>query len=127
MYAGFDSNPTNKPLTNILLVLDVFLNETSNLVGDLNITITYDPLDYESLEVWWFNYNANDGISAWEKLDFIDLGNGTIRVSADHLTLFALVEVTEILGEEIIPFGSFYVLFMILSIVGLIAYVKRKL
>lgn len=127
LYAGLDHNPTNKNLTNTLLVLDVFLNETSNLVGELNIIITYDPLKYEFLELWWFNYSADGGMGAWEKIAFVDLGNGTIIISTDHLSLFALVEGTEGPGEEIIPFGTFYVFFMILSIIGLIIYLKRKL
>jgi len=129
LYAGLDYNPTNKTLPNTLLVLDVFLNETSNLVGELNMTITYDPLKYESLEVWAFNYTADGGMGAWEKIDFISSGNGTIIISVDHLSLFALVEAgpEEITPEESIPFGMFYVLFMILSIIGLIVYSKRKL
>jgi len=129
LYAGLDYNPTNKTLPNTFLVLNVFLNETSNLVGELNLTITYDPLKYESLEVWGFNYAADGGMGAWEKIDFIQPVNGTIIISVDHLSLFALVEAEpeEIIPEEIIPFGVFYVLFMILSIIGLIVYSKRKL
>ena len=118
-----------KTLPNPILVLNVFLNETSNLVGEINITITYDPVKYESLEVWAFNYTADGGMGAWEKIDFISSGNGTIIISVDHLSLFALVEVGPegITPEESIPFGMFYVLFMILSIIGLIVYSKRKL
>jgi len=127
LYAGLDYNPTNITLPNTVLVLNVFLNETNNLVGDINITITYDPVKYKSLEVWAFNYNADGGIGAWEKIDFISQVNGTIIISVDHLSLFALVELEEITPEEIIPFGMFYVLFMILGIIGLTAYSKRKL
>ena len=129
LYAGLDYNPTNKTLPNTFLVLNVFLNETSNLVGEVNLAITYDPLKYESLEVWGFNYAADGGMGAWEKIDFIQPVNGTIIISVDHLSLFALVEAEpeEPEPEEIIPFGNFYVLFMILSIIGLIAYSKRKL
>jgi len=93
------------------------------------LTITYDPLKYESLEVWGFNYTADGGMGAWEKINFVQPVNGTIIISVDHLSLFALVEAEpeEAEPEEIIPFGNFYVLFMILSIIGLIAYSKRKL
>ena len=127
LYAGLDYNPTNKTLTNTLLILDVFLNETSNLVGELNIIITYDPLQYESLEVWWFNYAATGGMGAWEKIDFVDLGNGTIIISTIHLSLFALVDGTEEAGEKIIPLGVFFMLFMFPCIIGLVFYLKRKL
>lgn len=91
LYAGLDYNPTNITLPNTVLVLNVFLNETNNLVGDINITITYDPVKYESLEVWAFNYTANGGMGAWEKIDFIQPVNGKIIISVDHLSLFALV------------------------------------
>ncbi|GAH92632.1 unnamed protein product, partial [marine sediment metagenome] len=73
--------------------------------------------------------DADGGSGAWEKIDFIQPVNGTIIISVDHLSLFALVEAgaNEPLPEENIPFGNFYFLFMILSIIGLIVYSKRKL
>jgi len=103
LYAGMDYNPTNKTLPNTKLVLNVFLNETSNLVGNLNMTITYDHFKYDSLEVWGFNYAADGGMGAWEKIDFIQPVNGKIIISVDHLSLFALVEVlyTPPAAEEI--------------------------
>jgi len=129
LYAGMDYNPTNKTLPNTCLVLNVFINESSNLVGNLNMTITYDHLKYDSLEVWGFNYAADGGSGAWEKIDFIQPANGTIIISVDHLSLFALVEAgaSEPAPEESIPFGNFYILFMIFSIIGLIVYSKRKI
>ena len=93
LYAGLDYNPTNITLPNTCLVLNVFLNETSNFAGELNMTITYDPQKYESLEVWGFNYTANSGSGAWEKIEFIQPVNGKIIISVDHLSLFALVGV----------------------------------
>lgn len=68
-------------------------------------------------------------MGAWEKIDFIQSVNDTIIISVDHLSLFALVEAEDEIippPEDGIPFGMFYIIFLIFGILGLIIYSKQK-
>ncbi len=90
LYAGMDRNPTNVSLNDGLLFIDLFLNETNNLEGLLNITIDYNVLEYGNIKTWWFNMSADEGNGAWEEIPYTYLGAGKLEVSVNHTSFFAL-------------------------------------
>ena len=90
LYAGMDQNPTNETLKDGLLFIDLFLNETNNLEGLINITIDYNALKYDNINTWWFNMSANEGDGAWEEIPYTYLGVGKLEVSVNHTSFFAL-------------------------------------
>ena len=119
LFAGLVDNPTYAPLKNGLLYIDLLINKSSNLEGLVTITINFDVNKYKAVEVWWYNLNT----LVWEKIDFVDLGDGKILISVDHLGIFAIVQIDK---EEpnIIPFGNYYLIYLAISIIGLIFYKK---
>jgi len=90
LYAGMDQNPVGATLNDGLLFIDLFLNETSNLVDLINITIDYNVSKYGNINTWWFNMSADEGNGVWEEIPFIDLGAGKLEVSVNHTSFFAL-------------------------------------
>lgn len=90
LYAGMDQNPVNITLNNGLLFIDLFLNETNNLEGFINITIDYDYIKYRYVKTWWFNMSADEGNGAWEEIPYTYLGAGKLEVSVNHTSFFAL-------------------------------------
>ncbi|TXT61708.1 MAG: hypothetical protein BAJALOKI3v1_750019 [Promethearchaeota archaeon] len=89
IYSSSIKNPVNLQLNESLFFLDISLNESENL-NSVNITIQYDDQEYSDIEIWWFNQSANDGFGKWEKMNYTDLGNGTITLSIEHLSVFSL-------------------------------------
>ncbi len=90
LFAGMHMNPTNITLNEGLLFIDLFLNDTNNLQGLVNITIMYDDAKFRYLNMWWFNMTADGGKGAWTQIPFTDLGGGTLEVLVDHVSFFAL-------------------------------------
>jgi hypothetical protein len=90
LYAGMDRNPSMVTLNGGLLFIDLFLNETNNLEGLINITIDYNILEYGNINTWWFNMSADEGNGAWEEIPYTYLGAGKLEVSVDHTSFFAL-------------------------------------
>jgi len=90
LFVGLDYNPTLVPLNNGLLFIDLFLNDTSNLGGSVNITIDYNPIKYGYIKLWYFNMSMNDHKGAWEQISFTQVDLNTLMVSVDHLSFFAL-------------------------------------
>jgi hypothetical protein len=90
LYAGMDQNPVNVTLNDGLLFIDLFLNETNNLDGLINITIDYNVLKYNNINTWWFNMSADEGNGAWEEIPYTYLGVGKLEVSVNHTSFFAL-------------------------------------
>ncbi len=90
LFAGMHFNPTNITLNEGLLFFDLFLNDTNNLQGLVNITIDYDTVKYRNLKMWWFDMAADGGKGQWVNVPFTDLGGGTLEVLVDHVSFFAL-------------------------------------
>lgn len=101
-FAGAIKNPTNTTLGDGLLFINITLDPSDNLDGLLNLTIKYNVIKYENIKIWYFNESANDGRGEWQELDFNDLGNGLIKISLDHASVFAI---TGIIVEEVVSFS----------------------
>ena len=94
LYAGMDQNPTMVSLNDGLLFIDLFLNETNNLEGLINITIDYNVLKYGYINTWWFNMSADEGNGAWEEIPYTYLGAGKLEISVSNSTFFALTGIS---------------------------------
>ncbi len=90
LFAALDRNPSNIMLDDGLLFIDLFLNDTDNLQGLVNITIDYDNAKYRNINLWWFDRSAYGGIGDWIEISYTDLGSGTLEVLVDHVSFFAL-------------------------------------
>jgi len=106
LFAGMHFNPTNITLDESLLFIDLFLNNTNNLQGLVNITLNYDETKYGNLKMWWFDMAADEGKGVWIQIPFIDLGGGTLEVLVDHVSFFALTG-TSLPGPTPSPPGDF--------------------
>ncbi len=150
-YSGFPYNPTEKSIDNDLAFFDIMVTNKSRLVqpNPINITISYDIDKYEDLKVWYFNYTLGPN-GEWQQVEFIELGDGVIIIMLDHASIYAItgIKVTssdpgdddtgdideyieELLKEEIIemieiPFGNYYLVFMAIGIISLVAYYKKR-
>ncbi len=90
LFAGMNLNPTNVTLDDGLLFIDLFLNDTDNLQGLVNITIDYDNAKYRNIKLWWFNMSAYGGIGDWIEIPYTVPGAGKLEVLVDHVSFFAL-------------------------------------
>ncbi|MFX1258874.1 MAG: hypothetical protein ACFFAN_13535, partial [Promethearchaeota archaeon] len=93
LFASFCQNPTRNTLSNDLLFIDIFLNDTDHLNPPVNITIEYDHDKYKDykITILWYNRSAKDGEGAWEIVEVTDLGNGKILISVNHASIFSLI------------------------------------
>ncbi|MFX1384587.1 MAG: SBBP repeat-containing protein [Promethearchaeota archaeon] len=105
-FIGVDVNPTDTPLDNDLVYIELSFNDSNNIDGFINFSIKYDISKYKNIQIWWFNKSANGGLGAWEKIDFTDLGNGYIEVSVDHASVFAITAVKSQTGPPTLPGGD---------------------
>jgi hypothetical protein len=134
IFMGSVKNPTNLELPDAMLYLDINLNKSDNL-SNLNLTIHYNNQKYEEIEAWWFNQSADDGFGKWEKINYTDLGGGTITFSVDHLSIFSLSgsEIDQIPdgnGDDTpyIPFGYYFLIYLtIATILGIIHTARKKI
>jgi len=133
LFSGFPDNPFNETLEDALIFIDVMVNDTNNLVttnGAINITFDYDPSQYEDIAIWYFNTTS----MAWEEVPYIILGSGKIMITVNHSSIFAVAgsiigppEIPEVPDEEpMVPFGFTFILFAILSMIGIIIYTNKK-
>jgi hypothetical protein len=88
--AAMNLNPTSVSLENAYLFIDMFLNDTSNLQGIINLTISFDTGSYSNINVWWLNETANGGLGAWEQVPTTSLSPGNVQISVDHLSFFGI-------------------------------------
>ncbi|MFX1393854.1 MAG: nitrous oxide reductase family maturation protein NosD [Promethearchaeota archaeon] len=96
IYSAFNDNSEKKaPLDDGLIFFNLQLNDTENLNQSIDAPIKFifefDSNKYVPLDVYWFNESANDKQGAWEKLAFIDLGNGKIFISVNYTLMFAII------------------------------------
>ena len=87
-------NPTDIPLSQSLLFLEVDVNDTLNLIGNINITIE-SSAGLEHTKGWWFNETANGGLGVWEEIT-ISIEDGKILFSIEHNSIFGItIDLTE--------------------------------
>ena len=102
LFAALDRNPSNTTLDEALLFIDLFLNNTNNLQGLVNITIMYDDAKFRYLNMWWFDIAADGGRGEWVNVPFTDLGGGTLEVLVrEELYKFNVGKTAEREGREV--------------------------
>lgn len=130
LFSAFEFNPFNQsdPDENLpdgFMYIDLMLLNPSALnVGSGDAIIITIQLDksYENLKVWYFNTNTG----TWEEVSYVDLGGNKIMISVDHASIYGLSGSIGEAGEEKVPFGNTFVIFMVIGILTLLAYTYKK-
>jgi len=89
LYSEMNTNPTFSSLENAEIFVDIMVNESDNM-DSANITFSNPKYVDEDVTLWWYNESGDNGNGIWEEISYTDLGGGNIRVSVDHLSIFAL-------------------------------------
>lgn len=141
LFAGFENNSFNVNLDNGQFFFDIMVNATANLNQTLeypiNITLTFDEDAWENVKIMWFNMSGDGGNGTWVEIPYTNLGNGVILISINHTSVFAFTATAKTPPEPPgppeppdpgapIPFGDTFLLFAIISIIGLIFYTIKK-
>ncbi len=151
LFSGFTEIPLQNVPSRAIFYFDLHINNTDNLSGPINITITVNTNLYSDFQLFWFNDTANNGEGAWEEIP-IQIQGDTISFTIDHLCYFTLsgtkhliwnwnwdwfrnfklnFEIPEtpptiIIEQQIIPLGGFFLVFMSLSIIALVVCIKKR-
>ena len=131
LFSEENTNPTFSSPENTEVFFDVTVNESTSID---NVKITFcNPKYSESgalINVWWYNNTANGGNGAWQEIQYTDLGGGNIRITTDHLSIFALTyeeaaepePTNEIPGYPSLVLGSV----ILMGIIGVITVYRKK-
>ncbi len=99
LYSAFNINPFNVSLSYGVLFIDVWVNITENELDQthyapINITIEFDPAQYNNIRVYWFNdTNPDITLQYWQAIPFTDYGNGIIVFTVNHTSIFAINDI----------------------------------
>ena len=144
MYSAFDINPMNITLNYGALFIDIWVNDSNNLdqtnFSPINITIKYDPSKYPNMKLYYINTSLSSPENSWIPIEFKSLGNGVIIFTYNYTGIFAFTNAPIppfLIGDDddddggeaapAIPLGNYYLIFLLVGMIGIVIYTKRKL
>jgi len=121
-YSCSNENPSNYYLNNHLIFLELIVNDSDTIEGDVKFIINFNNARYFDLDFWVMNYNFVEDIGVWEKLEGSQKDIGYFVINYNHLSVFAISE-----GKFPLRYNNFIPLIIIISFLSLSAIIILRL